>query len=87
MYAKLTEGNLEVFSGGVLRYTTWEDGIMYYVQVINPGETDFNEAGYYKVVGEDGTDADKINAYYTYSLVDNNIVGKVKNLNEEALVQ
>ena len=87
MYAKFKDGNLEVFKDKILRYTTHVDGILYYVQVINPGEPDFNDAGYHKVVAEDGITAEKISSGYTYSLINNNIVGKALKINEEALIQ
>ena len=43
------------FYGDILQYTRDEDGTMYYIQIINPTERDFNDAGFYRVhiPGED----------------------------------
>lgn len=49
MYARLRNGIVEEFCGDTLRYTRVENGIMYYIQIINPTESDFNEAGFYQV--------------------------------------
>ncbi len=42
MYAKL----IEDFPAESLCYTKAEDGIMYYIQIINPTDKEFSDAGY-----------------------------------------
>ncbi len=48
MYARTRNGFTEEFVGSVLRYTKVEGNTMYYIQIINPTEKDFNDAGYYR---------------------------------------
>ena len=81
MYAKLEEGKLIPFEGNWLQYNVVEDDVLYYVQVFNPTEQEFNEAGYYKVINPESGSA----AYYKQE--GNYIVGKAADNNEEASVQ
>jgi len=80
MYAKLSNGYLEEFNGTCLRYTKTENGTMYYVQIINPTETDFNDAGYYRVILPEEDDGKP----FIYELIDNCIVRRVTD--EKAMV-
>ena len=52
MYAKITDRGIEEYDGSMLQYTKIENGMMYYVQIINPDENDLNEAGYYRILPE-----------------------------------
>lgn len=49
MYARVVNGVEQEFYGDILQYTRDEDGTMYYIQIINPTERDFNDAGFYRV--------------------------------------
>lgn len=83
MYARITNGGIEEYTGGMLQYTKTEDGNMYYVQIINPDEKDLNDAGYYRVVSESNDKSE--NFLYTYERKGNKIV-KRKITNEKASV-
>lgn len=52
MYARVVNGIEEEFYGDTLQYTRTENGTMYYIQIINPTERDFNEAGFYRVYSD-----------------------------------
>ncbi len=82
MYAKITNGSIEEYSGGMLQYTKTENGTMYYIQIINPDEQDLNDAGYYRVVNEG---EETKNGVYTYIMVGNKII-KREIKNEKAFV-
>ena len=49
IYGTIKNGFVEEFVGNVLRYTKAEGNTMYYIQIINPTEKDFNDAGYYRL--------------------------------------
>ena len=77
MYAKIANGSIEEYSGGMLQYTKTENGTMYYIQIINPDEQDLNDAGYYRVVTEG---EENQNGIYTYVKDGNQIIQKeIKN--------
>jgi len=83
MYAKLVDGKPEILKSNFLTYTVEENGILYYVNAVNPCETELNKAGYYKLIAED----EDIKGEDTlYELKDNTIVVKRDNY-EEAPVQ
>ncbi len=84
MYAKIADEKLEVFDEKILKYTKEVDGELYYIQVINPGEAEFNDALYYKVLPEIYT---SLPENYTYQLCENKIIIKEENPNEEAFLQ
>ena len=85
MYAKLTDGKLNVLSGNMIKYTITEDDVLYYVQVINPNEKELNKAGYYKVILPDGAEEPAPDALY--ELTENTITIKAEEQYEEAPVQ
>ncbi len=74
MYAKISNGSIEEYSGGMLQYTKTENGTMYYVQIINPDEQDLNDAGYYRVTIEGEETKDGV---YTYVKDDNQIIKRI----------
>lgn len=84
MYAKIADGKLEVFDEKTLKYTKEIDGEFYYVQVINPGEDELNEALYYKVLPEIYI---SLPEKYTYQLCENKIIIKEENSYEETFLQ
>lgn len=74
MYAKISNGSIEEYSGGMLQYTKTENGTMYYVQIINPDEQDLNDAGYYRVTIEGEETKDGV---YTYVKDGNQIIKRI----------
>lgn len=48
MYVRLKSGILEEFEGTSLNYTKTENGVMYYIRIINPTAKEFGEAGYFE---------------------------------------